>query len=131
MYKFPWLSINESAFVGKIKVKQGRTTFINWGCYISDYVEIGEGVLFGPSSIVHTSSHQTAKGKFIKDQKVAYKKVIIGDDVWIGAGAIILGGNVIKSGAVIGAGSVLTEDHVVGENEIWVGNPCKFLKMRE
>jgi len=71
------------------------------------------------------------RGIPIKDQKTVHKKIVIGDHVLIGAGAIILGGNIIKDHAVIGAGSVLTENHVVGENEIWVGNPCKFLKHRE
>lgn len=130
MYKYPWLQVDEHAFVGKIKSKQGRTSFIGWGCHIANLVEIGEGVLIGPNVTIATSSHPIAKDKWIKDQKTVYKKVVIEDDVLIGAGSVILGGNTIRSGAVIGAGSVLTEDHVIGEKEVWAGNPCRFLKHR-
>ena len=131
MYRYPWLSIDENSFVGKIKSKKSRASFINWGCYIADEVEIGQGVLIGANVSIVTSAHGLLVGVPVKDQKVEKKKVVIGDHVWIGAGATILGGNVIKDGAVIGAGAVLTEDHLVGENEIWAGNPAKLIKVKK
>lgn len=130
MYRKPWLSIDDGAKVGNIKVKRGRTTFISWGSYIVGDIEIGDGCLIGPNVIICSSTHGTEKNKHIKDQKATHKKIVIGNGVWIGAGAIILGGNKIADGAVIGAGSVLTEDHYVGVDEIWVGNPCELLKKR-
>jgi acetyltransferase-like isoleucine patch superfamily enzyme len=130
MYREPWLSIDDGAHVGKVKVKRGRTTFISWGAYVAGDIEIGEGCLIGPNVTICSSTHGTKLGTMIKDQPAIHKKVVIGDGVWIGAGAIILGGNIIMNGAVIGAGSVLTEDNYVGENEIWVGNSAKLLRKR-
>lgn len=130
MYKFPWLQVDEGAHVGKVKSKQGRTSFITWGCHVADDVEIGQGVMIGPNTTIITSIHPISKDKWIKDQKTVHRKVVIGDDVLIGAGAVILAGNVIKKGAVIGAGAVLTEDHTIGEYEVWIGNPARLLKKR-
>ena len=56
------------------------------------------------------------------------KKLLIEDDVWIGAGAIIFPGVRIGKGAVIGAGSVVTKN--VTEKTIMVGNPARNLKTR-
>lgn len=50
----------------------------------------------------------------------------IGDDVFIGAGAIILGDIVIGSGSIIGAGAVVLNS--TGENEVWAGVPARKIK---
>ena len=52
--------------------------------------------------------------------------VNIGNNVWIGAGAIILPGVSIGDNSVIGAGSVVTKD--IPANVVAVGNPCKVLR---
>ena len=127
----PWTYISQGALLGRqVKIKKGKTTFLDWGAFIFGDVELGKGCLISPNAVIISIHHETTKGIPIADIKTTEKKVIIGDYVWIGAGAVILGGNTIGDGAIIGAGSVLTEDHIVGENEIWVGNPCKFLKNR-
>ena len=51
---------------------------------------------------------------------------MIGDNVWIGGGAIILLGVTIGNNVVIGAGSVVSKD--IPDNVIAAGNPCKVLK---
>ena len=53
---------------------------------------------------------------------------IIGNDVWIGAEALIMPGIHIKDGAIIGARSVVTKN--IGAYEIWAGNPARFIKKR-
>lgn len=53
---------------------------------------------------------------------------VIGNDVWLGARVIVLGGVTISDGAVVGAGSVVTRD--IGPYEIWAGNPAKFIRKR-
>ncbi|PWA04889.1 acyltransferase [Flavobacterium psychrotolerans] len=58
--------------------------------------------------------------------KINSAPIEIGDDVFIGAHSIILKGVKIGDKAVIGAGSVVTKD--VPENQIWAGNPAKFIK---
>lgn len=47
----------------------------------------------------------------------------IGNNVWLGAGAVILPGVTIGDNAVIGAGSVVTKD--IPANTVAVGNPCR------
>jgi maltose O-acetyltransferase len=54
------------------------------------------------------------------------KPVEIGDDVWIGGGAIILPGVRIGARAVVGAGSVVTRD--VPEGVFAAGNPCRVVR---
>lgn len=54
--------------------------------------------------------------------------IIIEDDVWIGAGSIILTGVTIGKGSVVAAGSVVTKD--VDQYTIVGGNPAKFIKKR-
>lgn len=56
------------------------------------------------------------------------KVTIIGDNVVIGTGAVILNNVKIESGAIIGANSVVTKD--VKSNEIVAGNPAKVIKKR-
>lgn len=56
------------------------------------------------------------------------KPTIVGNDVWIGHGAIILGGVNVGNGAIIAAGSVVTKD--VPQMTIVGGNPAKILKKR-
>jgi maltose O-acetyltransferase len=54
------------------------------------------------------------------------KPVTIGNNVWIGGGAIICPGVSIGDNCTIGAGSVVTKD--IPSNSIAVGNPCKVIK---
>lgn len=56
------------------------------------------------------------------------EKVLIGHDVWIGHGAIVLPGVKVGNGAIIGAGSVVTKD--VPAYSIVVGNPARVLRPR-
>lgn len=55
-------------------------------------------------------------------------ETIIDDDIWIGAKVIITPGRKIAKGSIIGAGSVVTKN--IPENQIWAGNPAKFIKNR-
>jgi maltose O-acetyltransferase len=52
--------------------------------------------------------------------------VTIGDNVWIGGGAIILPGVTIGKNSVIGAGSVVTKS--IPDNSVAVGNPCRVIR---
>ena len=55
--------------------------------------------------------------------------MIIGDNVWIGGGSIILPGITIGDNTTIGAGSVVTKD--VPANVLALGNPCRVMRNLE
>jgi acetyltransferase-like isoleucine patch superfamily enzyme len=64
----------------------------------------------------------------ISDCNISKGDVIIGNDVWIGYGSLILSGVSISNGAVIAAGSVVSKN--IGAYEIWGGNPARLIKKR-
>ena len=90
---------------------------------IGDHVNIGVNVSIYDSDI-HPIDYK-ARRAGAKD-KIISQPVVIEDDVWVGAGSIILKGARIGRGAVIGAGSVITGN--VPPFTIWAGNPAKYIK---
>lgn len=110
----------------------GKNVSFNFDCYLSavkSKVVIGDNVLFGPSIVVVNDNHNFRLGQLIREQGLNTKDIIIGNDVWIGAKAVILAGVTIGDGAVIAAGSVVTKD--VEAYTIVGGVPAKKIKDRE
>ena len=93
-------------------------------------IHIGDKVMFGPQVKAIASDHRfDDPSRPIKDSGYGMLADIrIGNDVWIGTGAIVLKGVEIGDGAVIGAGSVVTKN--VGSCEIWAGNPARKIRDR-
>jgi acetyltransferase-like isoleucine patch superfamily enzyme len=90
---------------------------------------IGNNVLIGQCVNIHAEEHNYQDpARLIREQGISYKSVIIGDDVWIGSKATILGGVTIGDGAVIGAGSVVIR--TVPPNAVVVGVPANIVKHR-
>lgn len=88
-------------------------------------ITLGDRVSIAPRVMLLALSHPNASN--IRDSIVTSKHtIIIEDDVWIGAGSIILSGVTVGKGAVIGAGSVVTKD--VEPYTIVVGNPARKIK---
>ena len=104
----------------------GERVFFNFNCVVLDVctVHIGDYTLFGPAVQIYTPMHPF-DAKRRREQEYG-KPVEIGPDVWVGGGAIILGGVSIGSRAVIGAGSVVTRD--VPEGVFAAGNPCRVIR---
>jgi acetyltransferase-like isoleucine patch superfamily enzyme len=91
-------------------------------------VTIGDNTAIGPKTIILVYSNHYEHGKLIRETHIT-KDIVIGDDVFIGAGAIILPGIQIGNGAVIGAGSIVTKN--VLPYTIVAGNPAKKIKDRQ
>lgn len=145
----PRVNIGESVVLEKnIKIGEylkelGDGTYICQDCFINYCEKIGKfcsiarNVSIGPGShpidMVSTSPifYSKSRGithKNLYDYSKSDKPVTIGNDVWIGTGAIILNGVKIGDGAVIGAGSVVTKD--VSPYTIVGGVPARQIKKR-
>jgi len=97
--------------------------------YCAEEIIIGENFYCGANvSIWDTDFHPISfeSRRQNEDHLAKTKKIVIGDDVFIGANSIILKGVTIGDRSVIGAGSIVTKS--VPSNQIWAGNPAKFIK---
>jgi len=105
----------------------GENVFFNFNCTVLDVmkVSIGSRTLFGPNVQIYTASHPISHKERAKGL-VHGKPVDIGEDVWIGGGAIICPGVTIGNRSIIGAGSVVTKN--IPADVMAAGNPCKVIK---
>lgn len=105
----------------------GNNVYANFNLTLVDDCDIyvGDSVMFGPNVTVAVAGHPIDPGL---RRKVAQFNipVRIGNNVWIGAGAVILPGVTIGDNSVIGAGSIVTKD--IPANVVAVGNPCRVLR---
>jgi len=95
-----------------------------WG---AGTVKIGENSLVASHVVISSSTHDYGVSP-IRSKRID-ESVVIGTDVWIGAGAIVLPGVTIGDGAVVGAGSVVLKD--VPSMAIVVGNPAQIINYRK
>ena len=105
----------------------GDRVYANFGLTLVDdgRIYVGDAVLFGPNVVVATANHPIEPRT--REKALQYNKdVHIGNNVWIGAGTVIVPGITIGDNSVIGAGSVVTKD--IPENVVAVGNPCRVLR---
>jgi maltose O-acetyltransferase len=101
--------------------------YINYDCIILDCnkVYIGNNVLLAPKVQIYTAYHPLDAEVRRSGLEMA-APITIGDDVWIGGGAIICPGVNIGNNTTIGAGSVVTKD--IPANVVAVGNPCRVVR---
>lgn len=125
------INVEKGAFFGKgSDISIGNRSGIGLNARIQGPLSLGDHVMMGPDVMIYTRNHMIASREIpMIDQGVtAAQKVTIGDDVWIGARAIILPGVTIGKGAIISAGAVVTKD--VEAYTIVGGIPAKFIKNR-
>ena len=102
----------------------GDGVFLNFNCVILDVcrVVIGDRTQIGPGVQILTADHPRDPVQRAAGVEFG-RPIVIGKDVWIGGGAIILPGVTIGDGALIGAGAVVTRDVPPGATA--VGNPAR------
>lgn len=106
----------------------GKNSFINFGCSFLDrgQIIIGDNVLIGPNCNIMTINHPV--DPTLRKATIS-KKIVIENNVWLGANVTVTPGVTIGENSIIGAGSVVTKD--IPKNVIAAGVPAKVLKKIE
>lgn len=119
-----------NSFDGTIHIGEGTTINPFVSIYGQGGVSIGRYVSIATKTTIVAANHiYEDRNKLIKEQGITAKGIIIEDDVWIGANAVILDGVCIGKGSIIAAGAVVTKD--VEEFTIVGGVPAKLIAFRE
>lgn len=110
-----------------IHISVGDNFYMNFGCVILDcnQVQIGNNVLCAPYVQIYAATHPTDPATRLTGRELAFP-VTIGDNVWIGGGAIICPGVTVGENTTIGAGSVVVKD--IPANVVAAGNPCRVIR---
>ena len=103
----------------------GKNVFINLGCRFQDTggITIGDGTLIGHGSTLTTLNHAIDPAR---RADMTPSPIIIGRNVWLGAGVTVVPGVTIGNGAIVGAGSVVTND--VPADTIVAGVPARTIR---
>ncbi|MCL5282508.1 MAG: CatB-related O-acetyltransferase [Planctomycetes bacterium] len=129
--KYPQYNIGRGTY-GDLRVRswgEGATLTMGAFCSVASGVQILLGGEHRPDWVTtYPFSVLWAKGRRLPGHPASKGDVVIGNDVWIGAEAMILSGVTIGDGAVIGARSVVTKD--VPPYAIVGGNPARLIRMR-
>lgn len=105
----------------------GDDFFIGTHCYINGIagLTIGSRVTIAHGTMIFTDSGPNTSPLLQKKFPITASPIVIGDDVWIGAGCMILPGVTIGSRCVIGAGSMVKDN--IADDTIVAGTPAKII----
>ena len=108
-------------------IEVGDNFFANHNMIILDGAKVifGDNVFIAPNCGFYTAGHPIDSERRNEGLEYAYP-IIVGNDVWIGAGVHVMPGVTIGDNVVIGAGSVVVKD--IPSNSVAVGNPCKVIR---
>ena len=111
---------------GGENIRVGRNVFINQNCTMYDLggIDIADDVMIGPNVSIITSGHPIEPSQ--RRAFVIAKPIVIERNVWIAAGAIIIGGVTVGENSVVAAGSVVTKD--VPPNTFVGGHPARVIR---
>ncbi len=134
----PKLDLGDNSWIGCYtiidpEVKIGKQSFVHANCYLCSRTTIGDLVFIAP--MVGTVNEKTAQSRIglPSEKDGSYHDIefgpTIGNRCSIGQGAHIMTGVKIGDGAIIGTAAMVTKD--IPENQVWAGNPARYLKMRE
>ncbi len=105
----------------------GNNFYSNFNLTLVDdgNIYIGDGCMFAPNVTIATAGHPIDPE--LRAQGLQYNAdVHIGNNVWLGAGVLVMPGVTIGDNVVIGAGSVVTKD--IPSGVVAVGNPCRVMR---
>ena len=119
------LSTNQSQIVIGDRTTIGLYSVFNGG----DDIILGEACLISGFVYLQTSIHSHDYGTYIKDQGFSHAPVILGNDIWLGAHAVVLPGCHLSDGAIVGSNAVVTSS--VDTNKIVGGVPAKVIGDRK
>ncbi|RYU91947.1 sugar O-acetyltransferase [Mucilaginibacter terrigena] len=107
----------------------GENVYFNVNCVVLDVMEVklGSNVFCAPGVQIYTATHPL--DAVLRRSKENAKPVVIGDDCWIGGGAVICPGVTIGNRCVIGAGAVVTKN--IPDDSLAVGNPAVVIRKLE
>jgi acetyltransferase-like isoleucine patch superfamily enzyme len=101
-----------------------------YNCDLGGTLQFGDDCLIGPRCVFRTANHIfSSRDHLVRTQGHTSEDIFIGNDVWIGAGVIVLPGVNIGNHSVIGAGSIVTKN--IPEFAVAVGNPARVIKYRD
>ncbi len=114
---------------GGKNIRVGRNVFINQNCTMYDLggIDIADDVMIGPNVSLITSGHPIEPSQ--RRAFVTARPIVIERNVWIAAGAVIIGGVTVGENSVVAAGSVVTHD--VPPNTLAGGNPARVIRSIE
>ena len=112
------------------KIWIGEGTYLNRYTMLDahEQITIGRNCMIGPYCYITDANHGRAPGVPVKEQKMETRAVVIEDDVWLGAGVVVLPGVRLGRGCVIGAGAVVTHD--VPAEALFAGVPATRIGSR-
>jgi acetyltransferase-like isoleucine patch superfamily enzyme len=111
---------------GGLDIRVGRNVFVNQNCTFYDLggLDIADDVMIGPNVSIITSGHPLEPSR--RHAGVTASPIVIERNVWIAAGATIIGGVTVGENSVVAAGSVVTRD--VPPNSLVGGNPARIIR---
>lgn len=113
----PIVHIGSSVYIGRYTVIAAKNS-----------IEIGDYTIIAPRCYFVDHEHGFSNSDIILNQSSILKSIKIGQDCYFGTGTVVTGGVTIGDGAVIGANAVVTKD--IPANQIWAGNPARYIRDR-
>ncbi len=110
---------------GGADTRIGRNVFVNQNCTFYDLggLDVADDVMIGPNVSLITSGHPVEPSR---RRVTIAKPIVIERNVWIAAGATVIGGVTVGENSVVAAGAVVTKD--VPPNTLVGGNPARIIR---
>jgi acetyltransferase-like isoleucine patch superfamily enzyme len=111
---------------GGDEIRVGHNVFVNQNCTFYDLggLDIADDVMIGPNVSIITTSHPLEPSQ--RRAATIGKPIVIERNVWIAAGATIVGGVTVGKNSIVAAGSVVTRN--IPPNTLVGGNPARAIR---